>query len=109
MNQPLPVKEILLPLKYQYRVMFLDPAEIYQRINVQPFKRRQLPQSIGMQVMFPKHAGICSCGCGQKLQGRRTRWATDECASFATDVYYIIYGRTEVIRFYLKHYYGRKC
>lgn len=110
MNEPLPFKELHLQLKYQQRVLFLNPAEIYARINIQPYKRRQTPQNIGMQFMFPKQAEkICSCGCGQKLEGKRSRWATDECASFAVDVYHIIYGHLDTIKFYLKEYHGRKC
>lgn len=110
MNYRLAEKPVDLPFKFQQRVLFFDPAEIYSRLKIEPFARHQLPEHIGMQLMFPKQeAKVCSCGCGKELTGRRTRWATDECAHFAVDVYRIIYGQPDVIKFYLKKYHGHKC
>lgn len=40
----------------------------------------------------------CKCGCGQKLTGRRTVWATDECSGQAYYVYAILNGDTGIIR-----------
>ena len=110
MNHQLALKQVSLPFKFQYRVLFFDPKEIYGKVNIQAHARRQVPENIGMQLMFPKPAEkICACGCGEPLQGRRTRWASDECASFAVDVYRIIYGQLDVVKFYLKKYYGYRC
>ncbi|MBS1623853.1 MAG: HNH endonuclease [Bacteroidetes bacterium] len=108
--QSLPYREVKLYAPYQYRVLFLDPAEIYTRIQVQPYARHQRPEHIGLKVMFPKRDDrTCSCGCGHTLGPRRHRWASDDCAAFAADIYAIIYGQRDTIRFYLKHYSGYRC
>jgi 5-methylcytosine-specific restriction endonuclease McrA len=110
MNYPLPFREVTLPLPFQHRVLFFDPTEVYGRIRIRPHARHQLPADIGMKIMFPKRADKqCSCGCGRLLAGKRHRWATDDCALFAADVYRIIYGQPDTIKLYLKKYHGYKC
>src|ERR1700759_1714927 len=107
MNFQLPRKELILPFKYQERVLFLDPVEIYGKITVNPFNRRQSPVYIGMQVMFPKTTDkVCACGCGKKLPPKRRKGASDECSQFAAYIYVIVYEQAEVIRYYLKKYHG---
>ncbi|MGI4749722.1 MAG: HNH endonuclease [Janthinobacterium lividum] len=61
--------------------------------------------------MFPSQSDkSCSCGCGRALTGRRTRWATQPCAAFATAVWEIIDGRQATIRKFVTLYNGGwKC
>lgn len=88
--------------KVQRRVLNFNPKEVYSRIKIDPYKRLQ---NIGMDKMFPKpDKKICSCGCGKKLIGRRRRWATDECQTFAYHVNCIINGHGAIIRSYLELY-----
>lgn len=51
-----------------------------------------------MRVMFPTQKGVCACGCGKKLSGRRTRWASNECAHQAMRLYDIRCGRADAVR-----------
>lgn len=88
--------------KVQRRVLGYNPKEVYSRIQIDPYKRKQ---GISLSKMFPKPTKkICSCGCGKKLTGRRRRWASDECQTFAYHVSCIINGEGAVIRRYLEIY-----
>jgi len=103
----LPEKHITRKLKdWEKRVLFFNPAEVYARINTNHYKRFQ---SISIKAMFPKNGKVCGCGCGRVLQGRQTRWATDDCYLFADAVWAIITGRMPIIRRFVKKYHGRKC
>ena len=84
---------------HQKRILELDPTYIYERISLDRYKR---VQSIPMDKLFPKNGEFCGCGCGEKLTGRRTRWATDSCHAFAIAVQGIINGHPEIISFYLR-------
>jgi len=42
--------------------------------------------------------GLCRCGCGRPLTGRRTVWASDECQNSAVRRYRIIKGDMQEIR-----------
>jgi HNH endonuclease len=86
-------------LPYQEKILSFDPKPIYDIINVDRFAR---VQSISIQEMFPIVKGICACGCGAELKGKRTRWATDNCMRFALSVWGIINGHSETISFYLR-------
>lgn len=88
------------------RVLRFDPAEVYERIYKHKpqfdrhifshYKRRN---HVNMSIIFPKpEEKICSCGCGAQLTGKRTRWATDDCQTFAFTVHQIITGETKIIR-----------
>lgn len=46
----------------------------------------------------PPNGDLCSCGCGVKLTGRRTRWATKQCAADTYFKYTIIQGNVTNIR-----------
>lgn len=94
---------------YTERVMFFDPTEIYSRIHerLDPYERLQ---SVDIGRIFPKNEDkTCGCGCGEKLTGRRTRWATDDCSGFVGAVTRILCGHADVIRFYVDTYYGSGC
>lgn len=108
-RKPLPRKDIKWSgnrIDYN-KVAFFDPTELYERIesHIDPFKRNA---SIGMQIVWPNENKICACGCGTKLTGRQTRWASGH-DGVAVSIYNIIYGQTSVIYYYLKNYYGDKC
>jgi len=89
---------------HQKRVLLFDPAPVYARIEVNHYKR---VQPLQMAKMFPQiEPGICACGCGEELTGRRSRWATDDCSNFVGVVYAIIAGNHDVIKRYVTLLYG---
>lgn len=110
----LPLEDIThIPEKY-HRLFMFDPLKVYERIyNYIPqydkhvfshYKRRN---HVEMSVIFPTvEKGVCACGCGKVLEGRRRRWATDECTRFAVDVHQIISGDTDVIRRLFREVHG---
>ena len=103
---PLPFKELNQQCKdYELRVLFFDPKEIYQRIQINHYHR--FP-SLSMRMLFPKNGKICGCGCDRQLEGKKTRWASEECSNFAVDVYRIMAGDVMTISYYLKKYIGEK-
>jgi hypothetical protein len=105
-NAPLPFKEIWNDSEKRKRVLFFNPSPVYERIKVDPYKRIQ---SISVGEMFPSIPGECSCGCGAKLEGRRTRWAGEDCSYFAFAVRGIICGHQQVISGYICSYSDYKC
>ena len=117
-RKPLPFKEfewsdweLEYPkyVKKWERVLRYDPTELYERIGhlIDPHKRIL---SIGMYEFFPpKGTGLCDCGCGQKLEGRRSRWATHECSSFVFAVRSIICNIHQIPSDYITRYFGEKC
>lgn len=90
------------------RIASFDPAVVYERIQVDVYSRRQ--ENLSMEKLFPKRLdNVCGCGCEAPLVGRRTRWATEDCAIFASAVYGIIYGGVDLIRRYKRAYTPRCC
>lgn len=91
------------------RILQFDPVGLYERIGskINRFSRANTWPSY--DLAFPKVPGFCSCGCGQALTGRRTRWATDKCSDFAFTVIGIIVGRVAVYTPLVFAYYGHKC
>lgn len=83
---------------HQKRVLEFNPSEIYSRIKIDKFSRFQ---KIGMLEVFPKIGKKCGCGCGKNLEGRRTRWASDDCMLFAVDVTALIKGDPAITSIYL--------
>ena len=103
--EPLPVK----PMKnkeWRNRVLFFDPAAVFQNLTIDPYARRQ---QISIKDIFPKNGKTCGCGCGRQLPPKKSRWATRECQLFAIDVWAIITGRTEIITKHIKKYHRWKC
>lgn len=88
------------------RVLFCDPSIFYERQHINP---RQRFNNVSLTIIFPKEQGICSCGCGKKLEGRRTRWATDDCSNYAGWVFSVLRGDPEPIKTLLKIYNGYNC
>jgi hypothetical protein len=61
------------------------------------FKRYQ--SGLKMSEIYPtRKDGLCSCGCGVKLGGRRKRWATKQCSTKAVVRFKIIKGDIKYIR-----------
>jgi 5-methylcytosine-specific restriction endonuclease McrA len=92
------------------RVLYCDPLPYYNNIRhkVNHYKRYQA--GFIVEDMFPTTEDkTCACGCGKRLTGRRTRWATDRCSEFAVDVFRILKGDIPTIKKYLAWYYGKAC
>jgi hypothetical protein len=101
------VKKIPKAQEHLRRLFSFEPSVIYERIeesgNFDIYKRHF---SVPMDILFPKIEGECSCGCGEKLTGRRTRWSSDVCYKFANAVFLIIAGHASSLRFYRKKIIG---
>lgn len=95
-------------MKYK-DILAFDPSEIYTRLDgvINPFLRRN---RIGVEQTFPDYKnGLCGCGCGTKLTGRRRRWASDYCSKLPLMVTFIINGDVSVIKPIVAHMYGNCC
>ncbi len=65
--------------------------------KVDRFSRRQ--PGLYMYHLWPtRDDGLCACGCGEKLERRRTRWASDACSIHASETYQIVCGHSSHIR-----------
>jgi hypothetical protein len=101
---PLPPKELGPMAAWRKRVLEFDPSYIDW---IDHSKRNPI---VPLPKIFPQQVGICSCGCGQKLTGRKTRWAGEDCSRFAVAIYSILAGRTDTIHMYMFLYHGStKC
>jgi len=61
------------------------------------FKRYQ--QGFKIENLFPvRNDGLCSCGCNEKLFGRKKKWFSKTCLRYALNTYYIVKGDVQVIR-----------
>lgn len=61
------------------------------------FKRYQV--GLKLKDLYPlKKDGLCDCGCGKELDGKKKRWATYECQSKALFNFWIVKGDTDFIR-----------
>jgi hypothetical protein len=93
--------------KLSTRLFNFDPTSIYDRINehnmLNPFKRQH---TVSMKFLFLNENGLCACGCGIKLEGRKKRWASKECSDFAFSVFSVISSRIDSIRTYRSIYIG---
>lgn len=118
MRTALPIKEITYDnwvvinhpeyiIKWE-RVLFYDPTEMYAKIDhlIDPHKRHL---TISIDHMFPKQEGICACGCDRKLEGRSTKWFSEDCSKFAWDIRNIICNAHQRPEFYIRKYFGDKC
>lgn len=89
------------------RVILFDPSGVYSRISINKYERYQ--SGLSLCDMFPALDGICACGCKKELSGRRKKWATDDCSSFAFGVFSIIRGGTDYVRRLMQGYLEYKC
>lgn len=92
------------------RLFECDPSVFYERIEKNgKFDIYSRQYTVPMIVLFPKTDGVCACGCGEKLTGRRTRWASKNCENFAIAVFSIIAGYSNKLRDYRAMIAGFKC
>lgn len=79
-------------------IAMFDPTEAYKRIDaanaINPFRRHN---SVSIGTIFPKQKGLCACGCGTKLTGRQTVWASKECQELPVNVQMIISGHSHLL------------
>ena len=65
--------------------------------RIDPFLRVQ--SGLNTADLFPdRDDGTCACGCGEKLTGRRRRWASDACGERAYEVFAIHAGYSNTVR-----------
>jgi len=89
---------------YVGQVLAFDPTSLLLELNalgkIQPFKRRQ---NIAVDDVLPAQpAGLCACGCGNRVQPPRRKWARDHCSNFGYAVQDILLGNTKNIGVWLK-------
>jgi|ERR1043165_772396 5-methylcytosine-specific restriction endonuclease McrA len=85
------------------RVLFFNPAEIYSSHPVNAFSRAQ--QHLSFPLLFPQvKQGMCACGCGKTLSGKQRRWASAECTEFALNVWRIIDGQVDTVKYFVNLY-----
>jgi hypothetical protein len=66
-------------------------------MKLNPYSRTQT--GLVCSDLFPTITpGVCVCGCGQALTGRKLRWASKECAAKALELFWIVKGVSRVIR-----------
>lgn len=92
------------------RLALFDPRGAYDRIDkanaINPFKRYN---TVNMLLIFPnRNDGYCSCGCGRKLTGRQTRWASKECQTLPTNVQAVMSGHSHLTSL-LRRIFGDNC
>ena len=51
-----------------------------------------------LEHLFPKKNGVCACGCGKALTGRKTKWAAPECSDRSYIKFAILKGDNGIIR-----------
>lgn len=93
--------------EFDRKVILFDPTEIYTRININPYERKQ---TLDVQKMWPNsEPGKCACGCGTVLTGRQTRWAGETHSKFPIQVFHILRGDLDVILYYLTKFLPHCC
>lgn len=108
--EPLSRKEITGISPPDERVLFFNPTGIYNKHPINSLSRSQ--NTLSFATLFPPNEpGLCSCGCGKVLTGRKRRWASVQCTQFALNVWRIIDGQTDTIKYFLNLYYKgtRRC
>ena len=62
-------------------------------------KFQRIQKHYYMHDMYPyRNDGLCACGCGIKLTGRQSRWASKECSEKAYNAFAIIKGSADIVR-----------
>lgn len=64
--------------------------------KINKYKRHQ--PTFRIADMYPSIIGHCACGCGRKLTGKRTRWATTKCMNKVLPLFLVIWGHVTTIR-----------
>lgn len=95
-----------IPITVREVIQF-DPASVYSRIKIDPYKRHQ---NLCMETMFPNlQPGYCACGCGKKLTGRQTRWGSINCSIVPARIFRIIQGHGDAIRNVITWFHDFTC
>lgn len=55
-------------------------------------------KELKLKDFFPKIEGFCACGCGQKLTGKKKKWASEECSDKAYQLFAVYKGNSGVVR-----------
>lgn len=101
-----------IPERY-HRILQVDPAIFYQRIydrQSKTFSHYKRKNTVFSDIVLPQEdKTICACGCGQKLEGRRRRWATEKCQQFSRYVILILTGDSAWIRIIMSYLFTEKC
>lgn len=117
MNHPLPYRPDIQPRLYGAdgftvekwnQVLYYDPRPLLTRIQplINPYARHQ---NLFMAQVWPNKHGICACGCGETLVGRKRRWAHPDHTWSSLQIFRIIQGDVDVIYDYIRRYHGETC
>jgi len=74
------------------------PDCIIQHPKINNYQRYQNNYSI--TDMFPAVSGKCGY-CEAELTGRKRRWCSEECNSTALNLWWVVKGNTQIVRFLL--------
>jgi 5-methylcytosine-specific restriction endonuclease McrA len=73
-------------------------------------KYARYQSGLSMSHLYPDYGdGLCGCGCGRPLTGRRRRWASDECQQYALSRFLVIKGDVSEIRKQVEERDGGVC
>lgn len=75
---------------------------------IDKYKRYQ--KNFVVTELYPhRNDGLCRCGCGVKLTGRKTSWASENCSGKALNHFHVIQGVGSIIRQQLFRRDGGQC
>jgi len=70
---------------------------IHKKIKqLNPFVRYQ--KELKLIDLYPSLQGLCACGCGEKLSGKKTRWHSVNCSDHAYKQFTVSKGNNQAIR-----------
>ena len=61
-------------------------------------KKQRHQKDLKLHHLYPSIKGLCACGCGKVLTGRKTRWFSSKCSTKCFEEFSIIKGSVSVIR-----------
>jgi len=59
---------------------------------------RRYQKGLNLAYLYPSINGHCACGCGNVLDGRKTKWSSRECNNKVYSEFAILKGNTNAIR-----------
>lgn len=62
------------------------------------YNRHRYQKGLTISQIFPSVTGVCACGCGTPLTGRKLKWASSNCRDKSFIRFAIIKGDTKIIR-----------
>lgn len=100
----------MIELDDGYRIAEISPARLDELVaeGVIDRKSRRQPK-LRIWHLFPRRTDRRCAACERRLEGRRTRWCSDECSRAAGRAYAIIDGEGPVIAWALAKIFGAKC